>query len=210
MARGVLGVARMPALPSPPRLKRRFEEPGRAVVLLLALAALPAVAVAGLVTQEARGSVIHVALSFAVLLAAFRLLGKRELGRLSPFELVTLMLIPEILSNSLQGQGSPLTALAGLCTILLLVLSVSLLSQRFERLKDVLESPPTVLVENGRLLEEAMNRERITPDELYSEMRKQSICHLEELKLAVLESGGNITFVARQGPTPAPAEEPEL
>jgi uncharacterized membrane protein YcaP (DUF421 family) len=84
-------------------------------------------------------------------------LGKRELSRLSPFELVTLMLIPEILSNSVHGEASLLTALSGLATMLLLVLVTSSLSQRFARVKEALESSPTVLVENGKLVERAMN-----------------------------------------------------
>lgn len=185
------------SLPPPPKLRRRFVEPARAVALVLALAALPTIAIAGGLKPEARGSVLHVALSFAALMLAFRVMGKRELSRLSPFELVTLMLIPEILSNSVQGEGSLLTALAGLCTIMLLVLATSMLSQRFPKLKDVIESPPTVLVQDGKLLEHAMNRERITPDELCSEMRKQSIESLGEVRFAVLESGGNITFISR-------------
>lgn len=200
----------MDVLPQPPKLKRRFVAPGRALSLVLVLAALPVVAVAGHLEKEARSSVLHVLLAFAVLTLAFRLMGKRELSRLSPFELVTLMLIPEILSNSLQGQGSVVTALAGLCTILLLVLGTSLLSQRFPRVKDALEAPPTVLVQNGKLLEQAMNRERIAPDELYSEMRKQSIASVEELRFAVLESGGNITFIPHAKPAPSSADDDVL
>ncbi|RYZ06140.1 MAG: DUF421 domain-containing protein [Myxococcales bacterium] len=196
----------MDVLPQPPKLKRRFERPGRVLVLVGALALLPTVAVAGGLAPEARGSVLHVLLTFGVLTLAFRVIGKRELSRLSPYELVMLMLIPEILSNSVQGQGSLLTAFSGLCTILLLVVGTSLLSQRFPRVKDVLEAPPTVLVLNGKLVEQAMNSERITPDELYSEMRKQSISGLEELRFAVLESGGNITFVCHVKP-PARSED---
>ncbi|MDF3070317.1 MAG: hypothetical protein K0R38_5918 [Polyangiaceae bacterium] len=198
----------MDHLPQPPRLERRLEEPGRLLLVVLALGAIPGLAVAGGLEREARSSVIHVALSFMVLLLAFRVMGKRELSRLSPFELVTLMLIPETLSSSLQGEGSWLTALAGLCTVLVLVLTTSVLSQRFSSLKDVVESPPTVLVQNGKLLTSAMNRERITPDELYSEMRKQSVARLEELRFAVLESSGNITFIPLEKPsTSAPRDE---
>jgi uncharacterized membrane protein YcaP (DUF421 family) len=61
-----------------------------------------------------------------------------------------------------------------------------------------MESPPTVLITNGKLLDDAMNRERISPDELMSEMRKQGVRHLSDVRFAVLESGGNITFVSQQ------------
>jgi uncharacterized membrane protein YcaP (DUF421 family) len=181
------------SLPEPPDLPRRVATPGRVAALVLLFALL--------LSDEARGSVVHVAICFAVLMLAFRLMGKRELGRLSPFELVTLMLIPEILSNSVQGQGSLLSSLAGLSTIFLLVFTTSVLAQRFSRVQRVLESEPTLLVVDGKLLEQNMNRERIAPDELFSEMRKQSIERLAQVRFAVLESSGNITFISKQGAT---------
>lgn len=185
------------ALPPPPALRRRIARPAVLAALVLALAALPIFAAAGLVDQNAQNSVLHIAVSFAALLLAFRVIGKRELGRLSPFELVTLMLIPEILSNTVQGQGALVTALAGLSTILLLVLVVSVLAQRFELVQKALESEPTLLVANGRLLENNMNRERISPDELFGEMRKQGLTQLSEVRWAVLEASGNVTFVPK-------------
>lgn len=188
-------------LPEPPELRRRVASPGRAVGLVLLFAVLPASVLAGVSNAEAESSVVHVAVSFVVLMAAFRLMGKRELGRLSPFELVTLMLIPEILSNSVQGEGSLLPSLAGLSTILLMVFATSQLAQRFRGVQRVVEAEPTLLVADGKMLEENMNRERIAPDELFSEMRKQSIERLAQVRFAVLESSGNLTFISKQGPT---------
>jgi uncharacterized membrane protein YcaP (DUF421 family) len=196
------------SLPEPPDLPRRVATPGRVAALVLLFALLPASVLAGALSDEARGSVVHVAICFAVLMLAFRLMGKRELGRLSPFELVTLMLIPEILSNSVQGQGSLLSSLAGLSTIFLLVFTTSVLAQRFSRVQRVL-SEPTLLVVDGKLLEQNMNRERIAPDELFSEMRKQSIERLAQVRFAVLESSGNITFISKQGATAGAQEVAE-
>lgn len=181
-------------------MQRRIEQPLRRLGLLAALAVVPTAVMIRADDGQARASVVHVAACFVALMVAFRLIGKRELGRLSPFELVTLMLIPEILSNTVQGEESALQSLAGLCTILVLVLATSLLAQRFSALQDVLESPPTLLVAGGRLLEQAMNRERIVPDELFSEMRRQGMATLDEVRFAVLESSGNITFVRQGGP----------
>jgi uncharacterized membrane protein YcaP (DUF421 family) len=169
--------------------------PVRAALLVAAFAALPLLGLAGRLGEQARSSVLHVAITFAVLMLAFRLIGKRELGSMSPFELVTLMLIPEILSNSVQGQGSLATSLSGLCMILLLVLGSSLLSQRFPPVQRLLESSPTLLVADGQLIEDALNRERIAPEELFAEMRRQSIAELSDIRFAVLEVSGRISFV---------------
>ena len=179
-------------------MRRKIVQPVRATLLVIAFAALPLFGLAGGLGEQGRNSVLHVLVTFAVLTLAFRLIGKRELSSMSPFELVTLMLIPEILSDSLQGQGSLATGLGGLCMILLLVLATSMLSQLFPPVQRLLESSPTVLVLNGKLLEEAMNRERIAPDELLAEMRRQSISELSGVRLAVLESSGNISFVPQQ------------
>lgn len=194
--------------PPPPEMRRSIEQPLRRFGLLALLLALPALVLAGSWDDRARASVMHIAISYAALLLAFRIIGKRELGRLSPFELVTLMLIPEILSNTVQGEDSLLQGLAGLCAVLLLVLTTSLLSQRFPGVQNALESSPTVLVVDGRLLERAMNRERIAPEELFSEMHKQGIATLDQVRFAVLESSGNITFVRRDEQATAPGGEP--
>jgi uncharacterized membrane protein YcaP (DUF421 family) len=182
-------------------------DPLRHLLLLVALLAVPVVVVATKLDDRAQTSVLHVLLSFVALMLAFRLIGKRELGRLSPFELVTLMLIPEILSNSVQGEDSLLQSLAGLCTILLLVLGTSLLSQRFRGVQNAVEASPTLLAVDGRLLERNMNAERIAPDELFSEMRKQGFADLAEIRFAVLESSGNVTFVPREPRFAQPALE---
>jgi len=189
-------------------MARRILEPAKLAALLAALGGGPLLLFLLSDDAVARRSVAHVAISFVALMLAFRLLGKRELSRLSPFELVTLMLIPEILSNSVQGQSSMLTGLAGLSAILFLVLTSSVLSQRFEVVQKALEASPTLLVVDGRVLEANMNRERIAPGELHSEMRKQGIVSLSQVRFAVLEGGGSITFVpvTPPGPTPAASE----
>ena len=185
--------------PRPPRLRREIVRPGRAAALLGLTLALPVCALAGLF--EGDGKVppglpaLRVGLVFITLMFAFRVLGKRELGRLSPFELVTLMLIPEVLSGAVQGEGSLLTGLVGLSTLLGMVVVTSLLAHRFEKVEHLVEPSPTVLVARGRLIHSALNAERILPDELFSEMRKQGLSELREVEWGVLENSGNITFV---------------
>jgi uncharacterized membrane protein YcaP (DUF421 family) len=167
---------------------------------------LPVLAVAGVLGHEAWDRALRVLVVFVTLLAVFRLIGKRELGRLSPFELVMLMLIPEVLSDTLQGQGSVMDAFSGLSTLFLLVVVTSALVHRFERFEKIVEPEPTLLVADGRMLENALNEERITPEELFSEMRKQGIGRVSDVRWAVLESSGNVTFVSHQ-PHPSGAED---
>jgi uncharacterized membrane protein YcaP (DUF421 family) len=184
-------------LPPTPRIERRLGAKGRLVGGLALLLALPVLGMAGWLGPNASERVLRVCLVYAVLLLIFRVIGKRELSRLSPFELVTLMLVPEVLSNAIQAEGSVLEALTGLCMLFVLVLATSTLAHRFEGFEKVVEARSTLLIDHGRILEDALNAERIVPDELISEMRKNGIASVSEVRWAVLESGGSITFVPK-------------
>ncbi len=180
--------------PTPPRIERRTNSPVTFALLAL-LVVGPLVAAAGIPSSLAQSTALHVAIAFIVLLVIFRLIGKRELGRLSPFEFVTLMLVPEIVSEVVQGTGDLTASLVGLSTLFSLVLGLSILSHRFRSVQRLVEAPPALLVAHGKLIESAMNTERIAPDELVSEMHKQGIERVQDVKWGILESSGTITFV---------------
>jgi uncharacterized membrane protein YcaP (DUF421 family) len=167
-------------------------------VVAIVLGALPLAAAAGLLERQLLFTAGRVALIFVTLMIAFRLLGKRELSSLSPFELVTLMLIPEVLSDALQQDGQLLNGLVALSALLFMVLATSLLAHRFQPVSRVVEAEPTVLVHDGRLRERAMNEERIQPEELMSELRAHGLDRLSQVKWALLESGGRISIIPRE------------
>ncbi|WP_437521095.1 YetF domain-containing protein [Sorangium sp. So ce726] len=144
-------------------------------------------------------TVARVAFVYVFLAAAFRVLGKRELSSMSPFELVTLMLIPEIVSQALVREASLANALAGVSTVLVLVFLTSVLTHLFPKASKVIDGSPTVLVAKGRILEAACNRERIQPDEILSEMHKSGLEHLSQVRWAILEADGDLTIVPEQG-----------
>src|SRR5688572_30724626 len=112
-------------------------------------------------SPEGGSSVLHIMLRvvavYVFFLVVFRLLGKRELSQLSPFELVTLMLIPETVSNGLSGQASLVNALVGASTVFLLVILSSVIAHRYRKVEGLFESEPTVLVRAGKLCQRAMN-----------------------------------------------------
>ncbi|NIM41133.1 MAG: DUF421 domain-containing protein [Hydrogenophaga sp.] len=156
-------------------------------------------------------TVARVTVIYLVVLLGLRVLGKREFGQLSPLELVSLLMIPEIVSQALIGSDYSLTTgLTGLCTLLVLVFLTSLLVQRFERVGRLVSGDPTVLVYEGRFLVDAMNRMRVTPDEVFTEMHKTGLEALSEVKWAILEPDGSIAILAHDPPehpsTPAHAE----
>jgi uncharacterized membrane protein YcaP (DUF421 family) len=141
-------------------------------------------------------TVIRVVVVYVFLLAALRLLGKREFGQLSPLEFVCLLLIPELVQQALvRDDFSMLSALVAVSTLLLLVFTTSVVSHRWRRVDQILQGGPSVLVSHGRLLAEVMDRERVTPDEVFTEMRRSGVERLKEVRWAVLEPDGHISIV---------------
>jgi uncharacterized membrane protein YcaP (DUF421 family) len=141
-------------------------------------------------------TVLRIAFVYFTLMVALRVLGKRELSEMSPFELVTLLMIPEIFSPALAREDYSMThATIGAATLFTLLFLTSALTFRFKGAERVVEGKATVLVRNGQFLERNMQHERVTPDEVLTEMHKSGIEQIEEVRWAILEMDGKIAIV---------------
>lgn len=141
-------------------------------------------------------TVLRVAILYLVILAGLRIIGKREFGQLSPLELITLLLVPELVSQAaLRADYSLTNGLIALTTLLSLVFITSLLSHRFKRVETLVSGRPAILVANGKLLVDNLNRERVSTDEIYSEMHKSGLARLQDVKWALLETDGRIAII---------------
>jgi uncharacterized membrane protein YcaP (DUF421 family) len=155
--------------------------------------------------------IIRVAVIYAFLMVGLRLMGKREFGQLSPFELVTLLLIPEILTDALTAGDSSLTAaLTSVSTLLVLVFLTSVLAYRSPMFGRLTEGEPQVLVQDGHLVPSAMHRERVSPEEILAEMHKVGLERLNQVKWAVLETDGRISFIPWQAAGVQPRREHDV
>ena len=151
-------------------------------------------------------TVVRVTIIYVFLLMGLRALGKRELGQLSPFEVMTLLLIPEIVSQAIVGEDFSLTnALVGVSTLFCLVFLNSALSYRFKPVRRLTEGGPVILVHDGRFIDKAMDHERVSAGEIFSEMHKSGIDELSRVKWAILETDGKISIVSHE---PGQAKRP--
>jgi len=140
--------------------------------------------------------VLRIAVIYLFVVAALRVLGKREFGQLSPLELVSLLMIPEIVAPALTGDNYSVTnAIVGVATLLVLVFATSLLTHRFKKAEIAVDGEPTVLVHRGEVFERHMNLTRITPDEVFAEMHKSGLQRLDQVEWAILETDGSIAIV---------------
>ena len=188
-----------PEEPPQPRPLRRWIELGPVqIVGMLFLATVLVLGATGVLGDggPARESIWRVTFVYAFLMLAFRLSGKREIGQMSPFELVTLLLIPEIFSSALNRSDDSLPlATVGVGTLCLLVFFTGLLTFRSKRAEAVLEGEPTVLVRDGKFVERNLRRERVTPEEVFSEMHLSGVERIEDVRWAILEAEGKISIV---------------
>lgn len=133
---------------------------------------------------------------YFLIMAGLRLMGKRQIGELEPSELVLTMMLSDLATVPMQNYGIPL--LSGVIPILtllslsMLLSELSLCSIRFRRL---LCGSPTVLIDRGKLRQDAMRRNRFTIDELLEELRGQGICDLNDVKYAILENSGQLSVL---------------
>ncbi|GAC1653560.1 MAG: hypothetical protein NVS4B3_16760 [Gemmatimonadaceae bacterium] len=141
-------------------------------------------------------TVVRVVFVYAFVWACFRVLGKRELTQMSPLELVTLLFIPQLFSRALTRQDYSLTnAVIGASTLFALVFCTSAASYCSKRFRRIVEAGPTVLVRQGSLIPEHLDRERIAPDDIFAAMHKAGLERLDQVAWAILEGDGKISLV---------------
>jgi uncharacterized membrane protein YcaP (DUF421 family) len=135
---------------------------------------------------------------FAFLLILTRVIGRRELSSLQPIDLILLIIVGDAVQQGLTQDDYSLTgAVLAVGTIAVLQVFVSWIGYRFPRTRPVLEGNPIVIVQDGALIERNLRRERLDPDEVYEQARLQGIAHLSEVKWAVLETTGKISFIKK-------------
>lgn len=133
---------------------------------------------------------------FIVIYGLLRLLGKREIGQMTPFELVTLIVMGDLIQQSVTHQDFSMTAaVLAIVTFAAWTLFFNGLSHFFPKLRPLLDGEPVVLVRDGKLLRTNMSRERIDRDELASEMRLAGISRIDQVAWAILETEGKISFI---------------
>jgi uncharacterized membrane protein YcaP (DUF421 family) len=144
--------------------------------------------------------ILRAVIIYVVVFAFTRVLGRRELSTLQPFDLILLVIIGDLIQSGItQNDLSVTGVLLVLCTIGTLQVLFSYLGFRFRRIRPVLQGEPIVLVENGRLIDRNMRRERLTPDDLAEKARLSEIGSIDEIRWAVLETNGDISFIKQSG-----------
>jgi uncharacterized membrane protein YcaP (DUF421 family) len=134
--------------------------------------------------------------AFVVLL--MRVTGRRELSTLSAVDLVLLIILGDAIQQGLtQDDYSVTGAVIVVSTIAALQVGTSYLTFRSRRARRVLEGEPIVILQDGKLIERNLKRERLTEDEVAEEMRAQQIASVEDVEWGILETNGTMSFIPK-------------
>jgi uncharacterized membrane protein YcaP (DUF421 family) len=139
--------------------------------------------------------VLRAAIAFVLIFAFTRILGRRELADLQPFDLIFLVVIGDLIQQGVTQNDLSVTGLIlVIATIGVLQVASSYLTFRFRGLRPIMTGEPVVIVEHGKLIQSNMKRERLTPDDVEEAARQQQIHSLDQVQWAVLESSGKMSF----------------
>ena len=127
-----------------------------------------------------------------------RVVGRRELAQMAPIDFVLLIVLGDAIQQGLtQDDYSVTGALIVLGTFASLQVITSYASFKVDRLRPVIEGEPIILIEDGKLIDRNLRRERLTAEEVAEEARQQQIASLEDVRWAVLETSGKISFIPK-------------
>jgi uncharacterized membrane protein YcaP (DUF421 family) len=145
--------------------------------------------------------VLRAVVAFVFVLFLTRVVGRRELSTLEPFDLILLVMIGDLVQQGVTQNDFSITGMLLVGgTLALLTVLVSYTSFRVPLLRPLLEGEPVIVVEDGRAIERNLARNRITLEELYASARREGIASIADVRRAVLETSGQISFIPRQGP----------
>jgi uncharacterized membrane protein YcaP (DUF421 family) len=144
--------------------------------------------------------VVRAFFAFVFVVVVTRVIGRRELSSLEPFDLILLIVLGDLIQQGVTQSDYSFTGLvlAG-GTFTLLTVAVSYVVFRFRRVRPLFEPEPLILVEDGKVIDRNLRRERLTTEELAAEAWLQQIPSLADVRWAVLETSGKISFIGRNG-----------
>jgi uncharacterized membrane protein YcaP (DUF421 family) len=140
--------------------------------------------------------ILRTGIIYVVVLVGLRLTGKREVGQMTPFDLVLLLLIANAVQNAMTGPDTSVTGgIIAAATLLILNMIVTRLVFSNRRVRHVVEGSPTLLIRHGKILKENLDKEQIPDESLRQALREHSVSSVEDVNLAVLEVDGSISVL---------------
>ncbi|MEF9951310.1 MAG: DUF421 domain-containing protein [Clostridium sp.] len=149
-------------------------------------------------------------LYFFVVLA-MRIMGKRQIGELQPYELVTAIMLSELAAVPMQDTGIPLLhGIIPIITLIILEVLTSYLTLKFQPFRKVMCGVPSIIIKDGKIIESELRNQRFNLDDLMEEIRLNGYTDVEDIQYAIMETSGKISLVPTFAKSPVTKEDLQL
>lgn len=137
-------------------------------------------------------------LLYIIVLIVMRLMGKREIGQLQPFELAISIMIADLASTPMADTGIPITnGIIPILALLVMHLLISMINMKSIKARSILCGKPSILIYRGKINEKVLKQERFTVNELEERLRDNNIINIGDVEYAILETSGQITVIEK-------------
>lgn len=137
-----------------------------------------------------------------------RIMGKRQIGELQPFELVIAIMLSELASVPMQDTGIPLIhGLIPILTLMALEIIISFLTLKFRSLRKIICGEPSILIKHGKVEYDELKKQRFNLDDLMEELRMLGYLNISDIEYAIMETSGKITIIPKSGKVPVTRED---
>ena len=141
---------------------------------------------------------IRTGLLYLLVVLTMRLMGKRQIGELQPYEFVITMMISDLASLPMQDQRLPLLqGIVPIITLLFLKTIITQIELRIQGARNILDGDPCILIHKGKINYDALKKQQINLDELFEELRLAKCYNLDEVQYAILENSGQLSILPR-------------
>ena len=135
---------------------------------------------------------------YIIVLIVMRLMGKREIGQLQPFELAISIMIADLASIPMTETGVPISnGIIPILGLLVMHLIISIINMKSLKAREVICGKPTILIYRGKIDEKALKKERFTINELEERLRGNNVVNLGDVEYAILETSGQVTVIQK-------------
>ncbi len=141
-------------------------------------------------------------------LIVVRVMGKRQIGQLQPFELVVAIMIAELAVLPMENLTTPILAgILPIATIMVLEISMSLITLKSERARSIFCGRPSIVVENGKIVEKELRKTRCNINDLLELLRNKDITNIADVEFAIMETNGNLSIIPKSQRRPINPED---
>ena len=141
---------------------------------------------------------IRAIILYIIVLIVMRLMGKREIGQLQPFELAISIMIADLASVPMTELGIPITnGIIPILGLLIMHMLISIINMKSLKMRTIMSGQPSLLIYRGKIDEKVLRKERLTLNELEEKLRSNNVFNLGDVEYAILETNGEVTVIQK-------------